>query len=515
MNLLRVLVTISGMTMLSRITGLAREMIQASLFGASAQTDALNVAFRIPNLLRRLFAEGAFSQAFVPILGEFKARRGPVEAKRLIDDTATVLVWALLVVTVIGVVGAPALVWLLASGLKGREGTFGLAVLLTRVMFPYILFISLVAAAAGVLNTWRQFAVPAFTPVLLNVSFIACAVLLSPHVNPPILALAIGVVLGGVAQLALQVPSLARLGLLPHIRFDVRSALADPAVRRVMRQMVPATLAVSVAQISLVINVNIATWLGPGSVSWISYADRLMEFPTALLGAALGTILIPSLSDARARGDDVAYAGLLDWGMRLSFLLALPCALALWLIATPLTATLFHRGAFTALDVMKTKDAVTAYGVGLIGLILVKILAPGYYAQQDIRTPVKIGIGVLIATQLMNLIFVPLFAHAGLALSTSLGACANASMLFIGLKRRGAIRLEPGWLMFLARVAVGLLVLGCVLWWSSRQFDWIALKSHEFRRAGDLALIIGAASGAYFAALFAAGLRPSAFRRRV
>jgi putative peptidoglycan lipid II flippase len=515
MNLLRVLVTVSGMTLLSRIAGLAREIVQAALFGATDATDAFGVAFRIPNLLRRMFAEGAFSQAFVPILGEYKARRGPAETRTLVDDTATVLCWILLGVTVAGVAAAPLLVWLLGSGLEARGPVFGEAVILTRVMFPYILFISLVAAASGVLNTWRQFAVPAFTPVLLNVSVIACAVLLTKRVEPPILSLGIGVALGGIAQLAIQIPALIRIGMLPRVRLSPARAWSNPAVRRVVRQMVPAILAVSVAQLSLVININIATRLGTGAVSWISYADRLMEFPTALLGAALATILTPSLSDARARGDDRSYGELLDWGMRLAFLLALPCALALWLIATPLTATLFQRGLFTANDVFKTQQAVSAYGVGLLGLILVKILAPGYYAQQDIRTPVKIGIGVLVATQMMNVVFVPFLQHAGLALSTSVGACANALMLYVGLKRRGAIRLQPGWMVFFAQLGAGLLVLAGVLYLANHEFDWMALAARPWRRTGVLALVVGLGALAYLGTLVATGLRLSQFMRKI
>jgi putative peptidoglycan lipid II flippase len=503
------------MTLLSRIAGLVREIVQAALFGATDATDAFGVAFRIPNLLRRMFAEGAFSQAFVPILGEYRARRGPVETSGLIEDTATLLTWVLFGVAVAGVVGAPLLVWLLGSGLEKRGAVFDDAVILTRVMFPYIFFVSLVAAASGVLNTWRQFAVPALTPVLLNISIIACAFAFTPFVHPPILSLGIGVALGGIAQLAVQIPALMHIGMLPRIKLNPLRAWANPAVRRVVRQMVPAILAVSVAQLSLVININIATRLGTGAVSWISYADRLMEFPTALLGAALATILTPSLSDARARGDHSSYAELLDWGMRLTFVLALPCALALWLIATPLTATLFQRGAFTTTDVFKTQQAVAAYGVGLLGLVLVKILAPGYYAQQDIRTPVKIGIVVLVATQLMNLLFVPLFQHAGLALSTSVGASANALLLYSGLKRRGAIQLQPGWRLFFARLAAALVVLGGVLYFANNELDWMALAARPWMRVAALGTVVTVGALAYLGTLMATGLRPAEFMRRI
>jgi putative peptidoglycan lipid II flippase len=515
MNLLRVLATVSGITLLSRITGLAREVLFATYFGANAQFDAFRVAFLIPNLLRRLFAEGAFAQAFVPILGEFKVRRGEEETRKLIDHTATVLTAVLVVVTVIGIIAAPLLVYLTASGLKYEEGTFRLAVLMTRLMFPYILLISLVAAASGVLNTWRQFSIPAFTPVLLNVAFIFTAVAFYRICNPPIIALALGPVLGGILQLGIQIRPLIRIGMLPRLSLHLKTAFADSGVRRVMRQMGPAIFAVSIAQLSLVINVNIATWLGPGSVSWINYADRLMEFPTALLGVGLATILTPSLSQARARGDHDEYGALLDWGMRLTVMFALPCALALWLIALPLTATLYGHGEFDALAVVKTAQAVTAYGVGLIGLIMVKILAPGFYASQDIRTPVKIGILVLIATQLMNLVFVPLFAHAGLALSTSLGACANAGLLYWGLKRRGAIKTMPGWPLFLMRVGLALLVLAGILWWGNREFDWIALKSEGIKRVGLLFFVIALGALSYLSTLFATGIRLEYFKRRI
>jgi putative peptidoglycan lipid II flippase len=513
MNMIRIFATVSGLTMVSRITGLIRETLMARIFGVSAETDAFFVAFRIPNLLRRLFGEGAFSQAFVPILGEFKAQRSPAETKTLIDNVATVLVWSLLAVTLMGILGAPWVVWLLASGMQANNA-YDTAVLLTRIMFPYIFLISLAAGAAGVLNTWKKFAIPAVTPVLLNLSFIVCALFLTPYVNPPVMALAIAVVLGGIAQLAVQVPALIRIGMLPRLTFNLRAALADPGVGRILRLMVPATLSVSVAQISLIINTNIASHLAPGSVSWITYADRLMEFPTALLGVALGTVLLPSLSEANADGDANRYAELLDWGVRLSFLLALPAAIGLWLLGTGLTATLFHYGLFSAHDVFMTRDAVIAYGVGLLGLILVKILAPGYYAKQDIRTPVKIALFVLAVTQLLNLLFVPWFAHAGLALAIGLGACLNAALLFIGLLRRGVYRPQPGWAVFLLRLLFALSIFGVALWFMNQQFDWIALRAHPGARVGWLAVLISASALLYFLTLSATGMRLKDFKRK-
>jgi putative peptidoglycan lipid II flippase len=513
LNLFRSLATVSGLTLLSRITGLVRDMLISRLFGASAETDAFNVAFRIPNLLRRMFAEGAFQQAFVPMLAGVRARGGEAQTGLFIGHVASALFWVLLVVSVLGVVAAPVLVWLVASGLARDPEAFDLAAVMTRWMFPYILFMSLVALAAGVLNTYRRFAVPAFTPVLLNLSFIACALWLAPHLDRPIMALAFAVVIGGALQLALQWTALLRIGIV--VRLSVpREAFRDPQVRQVARLMLPAVFAVSVAQISIVINTNIASHLAPGSVTWLAFADRLMEFPTALLGVALGTVLLPSLSAAFAeqRSDD--YSHLLDWGLRLTFLLALPAAVGLGLTAEGIVAVLFQGREFTAFDVRQTSVAVVGYAVGLIGLIGVKILAPGFYAQKDIKTPVKIAVVVLISTQLANLVLVPWLSHAGLALSVSLGACANAIALFVGLKRRGVYRPEANWAGFLMRLFGALAVLAAVLWGIQRLVDWQALQAEPWLRAGWLTLVIAAGAAGYFAALAGLGFRPRDFRQR-
>jgi putative peptidoglycan lipid II flippase len=501
------------MTMVSRITGLIREFLIARAFGASVYTDAFFVAFRIPNLLRRLFAEGAFSQAFVPILAEYKNRQGERATRGLVDHVATILLWTLLATCVLGILGAPAVVYLMAAGLKSEADAYQIAVQMTRIMFPYILFMSLVALAGGILNTWRKFQVAAFTPVLLNLTFIAAALFVAPYMRQPIYALALAVVVGGVLQLAIQIPPLLKIGMLPRPSWRFREAVADPGVRRVLRQMVPATFAVSVAQISLIINTNIASHLQNGSVSWLSYADRLMELPTGLLGVALGTILLPSLSKAHADNDKLEYSALLDWGLRLTFLLALPAAVALATLSEPITTTLFHYGKFNEESVLMTGRALVAYGVGLIGLILVKILAPGFYARQDIRTPVKIAVGVLIATQLMNLAFIPLFAHAGLALSIGLGACLNASFLFLGLRRRGIYVARPGWGIFLARLTGALFLLAGVSMWIAGHFDWIGMRAHPLLRMAALGLVIVVAGAVYFGALFATGFRLSDFKR--
>jgi putative peptidoglycan lipid II flippase len=517
MNLLKTASTVSLLTLLSRITGLVREQIMAASFGAGALTDAFNVAFRIPNLLRRMFAEGAFSQAFVPLLSATRETQGDAATHGLLDAVATILFWALLVTVLAGVIGAPVIVWLMASGLAA----FDQAVFMTRVMFPYIAFMSLVALAAGVLNTWKRFAVPAATPVLLNLCWILAAWLGSPvferHGIEPIYALAFGVMVGGVLQLAVQIWALSRLKMLPRIALapsGIRAAWAHPTVGQVLRNMAPAMLGVSVAQLSLLINTQIASNIGVGAVSWLTYADRLMEFPSALLGVALGVVLTPQLSAAQARQDAQAYSGLLDWGLRLALLLAAPCAVALVVFAEPLVAVLFHYGRFAAPDVAKTALAVMGYGVGLLGIVGVKILAPGYFARQDLRTPVKVAVTVLVATQLLNLLLVPLIGHAALALSIGLGAMLNAAWLLLGLRRLGAYTPAPGWWGFALKVLLAALALGLALWWAARSLDWIGLQTQPLLRAGLMAAVLGGVALLYFVILWLCGLKPRQFARR-
>lgn len=491
-----------------------RELLIASTFGASAMTDAFNVAFRIPNLFRRLFAEGAFSQAFVPVLAASKAQNGDEQTKLLIDRVATLLAWALLLTCVAGVAAAPVLVWAMASGLKQEPRGFEAAVFMTRWMFPYIGFMSLVALSSGVLNTWRRFAVPAATPVLLNISMILAAWLGAPWFKTqgiePVYALGAGVMLGGILQLAVQVPALFRLGLLPRIGLrwsSIKAAWADPASQNIAKLMVPALLGVSVAQISLLINTQIASHLTPGSVSWLTYADRLMEFPTAMLGVAIGVVLMPQLSAAKAAGDAAKYSAMLDWGLRLVVLLAVPCGVALLTFAQPLVATLYHYGAFTDRDVQQTTTALMGYGAGLLGLVAIKVLAPGFYASQDIKTPVRIAVAVLVVTQLLNLAFVPFLQHAGLALAIGIGALINALWLLIGLKRRGSYTPAPGWGVFTLQVLAASALLAVFLLWSAGAVNWIGLKGHSLERIGLLALVLLVSAALYFVALWVSGLK--------
>src|SRR3990170_1381691 len=428
MNLLRALATISGMTLISRILGFVRDAVIARLFGAGLYTDAFFVAFRIPNLLRRLFAEGAFAQAFVPVLAEYKTREGEAETRRLVDRVATMLSVALVAVTALGIAAAPVIVYVGAPGFAAEPAKFDLTVSMLRVTFPYIIFISLVSLAGGILNTWSRFVIPAFTPTVLNLSFIVCALYAAPYFNPPAMVLAWAVLLGGVLQLAVQLPSLAAIGMLPRPSL----VFNDPGVRRILMLMAPAVVGVSVSQISLLINTIFASFL------------------------ALGTILLPSLAKYHSEAATDEYSRLLDWGLRLTLMLALPAAAALAVLGVPLVTTLFHYGEFAARDVWMTRQALAAYSAGLLGLILVKVLAPGFYARQNIRTPVKIAIVTLFATQAMNAVLIMPLRHAGLALAIGLGACLNAGLLYRKLREHGIYQPQPGWPAFFLKVLAAL-----------------------------------------------------------
>ena len=509
MNLLKALAAVSSMTLLSRILGFVRDAVIARVFGAGAATDAFFVAFKLPNLLRRLFAEGAFSQAFVPVLAEYKNKRGTETTHALVNKVASALFLALIGVTGLGILAAPLVVVISAPGFLASPDKFDLTVDLLRIVFPYILFISLTSLAAGVLNTYSRFSLPAFTPVLLNVAMILAASVAAPWFDPPVLALGWGAFLGGLLQLSIQLPALKRLGLIPRWDLDLK----DAGVRRILKLMGPAAVGVSVAQVSLLINTLFASFLVTGSVSWLYYADRLMEFPTGLLGVALGTILLPSLARHYADNDSAEYSKLLDWGLRMTLLLAAPAAAALAILAVPLIATLFFYGEFTPHDVAMTRSALVAYSVGLIGLILVKVLAPGFYARQNIRTPVKIAIFTLLATQAMNLIFIWPLKHAGLALAIGLGACLNAGILFYQLRKQRIYQPQPGWRGFLLKLALALLAMAAVLWFAmGSEAQWLDYRARE--RVAHLGGLVLAGAATYFATLFLLGFRPGQFRRR-
>lgn len=514
MNLLKTLFTVGSMTFASRLLGFVRDTLIARVFGAGMLTDAFIVAFRIPNFLRRISAEGAFSQAFVPVLAEYKQQRSQDETKSLINHVATLLGLFLVILTILGMLAAPWVVQVTAPGFAADATKFDLTVDLLRVTFPYILFISLVSLAGGVLNTYGNFSTPAFTPVWLNVSFIVAMLFVAPYFDNSIRVLAWAVFVGGILQLLYQLPYLRKLGLMPRIDLN----LHDEGVWRILKLMGPAIFGVSVAQISILINTVIASFLVSGSVSWLYFADRLMEFPTGLLGVALGTILLPSLSKSVADKDDGEYSHLLDWGLRLTFMLALPAAVALAVLAVPLVTSLFMYGAFTAHDVVMTKVALMAYSFGLLGLILVKVLAPAFYSRQNIKTPVKIALFTLVVTQLMNVLFVFIldfkeFKHAGLALAIGLGACVNASLLFYQLRKRSLYQPQAGWTLFMIKLVLAVFAMATALYFAAGA-DTLWFGYGLFEKMWRLLglLLIGVA--VYFAILWLMGIRIKDFIRR-
>ena len=448
MKLFKTLASVGGMTTISRILGFIRDSIIARVFGVGIETDAFFVAFKIPNLLRRISAEGAFTQAFVPVLAEYKNQKLKLEVSYLVNKVATLLGLFLVLIALLGVFGAPWLIYISAPGFVSEPGKFDLTVNLLQITFPYIFFISLASMAGAVLNTYGKFIVPAFTPVWLNISLIVGALYFSNLFDEPITVLAWAVFIGGALQLFFQIPFLKQIGLLPKINLDIK----DKGVWRILKLMGPGILGVSVVQISLLINTIFASFLTSGSVSWLYYADRLMEFPAGVIGVSLSTVLLPSLAKSFSKKKSADYSELVNWGLRLGILLAVPAATALAILAIPLISTLFHYGAFTERDILMTQYALTAYSIGLVGLILIKILAPAFYAQQNVKTPVKIAIFTLFCTQFMNLIFIGYLQHAGLALAIGIGACINAGLLFYHLKKGNLFKLNVGWLIFLLKI---------------------------------------------------------------
>jgi putative peptidoglycan lipid II flippase len=506
------------MTLLSRILGLLRDIVLARLFGAGAGADAFFVAFRIPNFLRRLFAEGAFAQAFVPVLSEYKTQRDHHEVRQLLDHVSGALGLVLFVITLAGVLAAPVLIMMFAPGFIDNEGKYDLTVAMVRITFPYILFISLTALAGGVLNSYGRFAVPAFTPVFLNLSLIAAALWLAPGMEEPVMALAWGVFVAGIVQLLFQLPFLARLHLLPRPRFRLRRKDQHEGVRRIGRLMLPAIFGSSVVQINLLFDTLIASFLVTGSVSWLYYSDRLVEFPLGVFGIALATVILPALSRQHASASAEDYARTMDWALRLVVLIGLPAALGLLVLAGPLLTTIFHYGEFGSHDVAMAATSLMAYALGLLGFILVKVLATGFYARQDTRTPVRVGITAMLVNMVLNVVIVVPWLwlekeapHAGLALATSLSAFLNAGLLYRGLLRQGIIRPQPGWVWFILRVMLASLVMALLLYWGCGDVaDWQQWTAG--RRIMQTLLWVGGGVLVYFAMLGLLGLRPAQFR---
>ena len=491
------------MTLISRILGFVRDVVIARLFGASLAADAFFIAFKIPNLFRRLFAEGAFSQAFVPVLAEFREADGDPAVSRLINATSGTLAVVLFIVVAVGVIAAPLLITVFAPGFLQETAKLDLATALLRLTFPYLLFISLTALAGAVLNTYGRFAIPAVTPALLNLALIGAALVLAPRLEQPVMALAVGVLVGGIAQLALQIVALWRLGFVPKPKV----AFANAGVKKILRLMGPAMFGVSVAQINLMLDTLIASFLQTGSISWLYYSDRLVEFPLGIFGIALATVILPTLSARFSEGSSHSFSATLDWALRWVFLVGFPAAVGLAVLAAPMLSTLFQYGALAERDVIMASRSLVAYSGGLMGFIFIKVLAPGFFARQDTRTPVRIGIIAMSANMVMNLIFVFPLAHAGLALATTLSAYINAALLFAALRREGIYRSDTAWRPYLLRVVLAGGVMGLVLWWGTDPVSvWSAWDA--WTRAGQLAMWVACGVAIYFSALWLSGLRP-------
>ncbi|MGQ0658788.1 MAG: murein biosynthesis integral membrane protein MurJ [Chromatiales bacterium] len=501
-GLFRSAAAVGQMTLISRILGFVRDMVLANLLGASYAADAFFVAFRIPNFLRRLFAEGAFSQAFIPVLAEYRTQRSHGEVKALVDRVAGTLAGILFLVTTLSVFAAPLIVIVFAPGFTDEPEKFEITATMLRITFPYLLFISIAAFLGAILNTYGRFGVPAFTPVLLNLCLIGAAIFVSPYFERPVVAVAWGVFLGGLLQLGFQLPFVARLGLLPRPRFDWH----DPGVRRILLLMGPAIFAVSVSQINLMVDTLLASFLPTGSVSWLYYSERLLEFPLGIFGIALGTVILPHLSERHAQGSTEQFSHLLDWSLRWVFLITVPAAIGLTVLAGPMLATLFQYGEMTPFDVEMSMLSLTAYAPGLIGFTLVKVLAPAYFARQDMRTPVRIGVICMVSNIAINLIVIWKLRHAGLALATSLSGLLNAALLYYGLRQSDIYTPGPGWGRLWLRLLVASAVMTAVVFLGRGDLaKWIAWGAAS--RAEHLALWIAAGMAAYWAALWLLGVR--------
>ena len=505
-SLLKSTGVVGASTLASRAAGFVRDVVIAQGFGASAGADAFFVAFRLPNFLRRLFAEGAFAQAFVPVLSEYQAQREIGEVRDLVSHVAGALIGVLAVVTVAGVVAAPVLVAVFAPGFLSDPAKYALAVEMVRITFPYVLFISLVAFAGGILNTYGRFAIPAVTPVLLNLCLIGAALWLAPVLDVPVVALAWGVLAAGFVQLAFQFPALAALGMLVRPRLR----RAHEGVSRVISLIVPAVFGVSVSQINLLVDTVIASFLVTGSVSWLYFSDRMVEFPLGVFGIALATVILPHLSRQHATVSPESFSDTLDWALRLVVLVATPAALGLGMLAAPILTTLFQYGQFSAHDVDMAARSLLAFAFGLLGFVAIKVLAAGYFSRQDTRTPVRIGIVAMLSNIVFNLALVVPLAHAGLALATTLSALLNAGLLLRGLVVRGVYRPRPGWGRFIVRVAAGNLVLGAALWWlRGEPAEWI--EADAATRAFRLCAVVATAVVLYVVAGLGLGMRPRDF----
>jgi len=505
---------VSGMTLVSRILGLLRDVVLARFFGASLIMDAFLVANRIPNMLRRFFAEGAFSQGFIPVMARYREKHDHEEAREFVDSIAGTLGLILFLVTLVGVIAAPVLVLIVAPGFVGAGGDFDLAALMLRFTFPYLFFVSLTAFAGGILNTYGRFGVPAFTPVILNVVLIAAAIWWAPRLEEPGMALAYAVFIAGCCQLLFQLPFLARIHALPRPKWAPQHA----GVRRAVRLMLPAIFGSSVAQINVLLGGIIASMLGVGSISYLYFADRLMEFPLGLFGIALATVTLPYLSRLWANDSRDEFSRTLDWSMKLAMLIAVPAAVGLLVLAEPLVVSLFYRGEFDEHAVRMTALALQAYAVGLVGFSFVKILAPAFFAREDTKTPVRIAVIALAVNLVLSIASAWYLTrigysgtHVGLALATSVAALLNAGLLYRGLRRDGILAHSAGWSALLVQVGLANAAMCVILFWLYRPLSWW-LDVDLATRVSWLGLSVFVGGVGYVVVLVALGLRPSKLR---
>jgi len=512
-GLLRSSTIVGCMTMLSRVLGLIRDIVIAGFVGATANADAFFVAFKIPNFLRRLFAEGAFSQAFLPVLADYKERGSVAAVQALINRIAGVLGGVLLLITGLTIIAAPIVASVFAPGFISDPDKFQLTIDLIRITFPYLFLISMTGFCGAILNSYGRFSVPAFTPVFLNLSLIAAAILAAPWFEEPVFALAWGVFLAGVIQLLFQLPFLYKLDLVPRPIWDTR----DEGVRRIMKLMVPALFGVSVSQINLLLDTVLASFLPTGSVSWLYYSDRLAELPLGVFGIAIATVILPNLSAHKSASRDEQFRQTLDWAVRYVLLIAIPAAAALMLLAEPILITLFQYDAFTAKDVEMAAWSLRAYSVGLVAFMLIKVLAPGYYARQDIATPVAIGIKAMLANMILNFLFVLPFmylwnlGHVGLALATSVAAWLNAAMLLRGLLRERVYHFQRGWLTYVLRLLTATLAMASVVFYLSPvNAQWLSWTWSS--RVAEMAVVCGAGIFTYLLVHLMGGTRIAQLR---
>lgn len=507
---------VSFMTLISRVLGLVRDVVVANFVGAGAAADVFFFANRIPNFLRRLFAEGAFSQAFVPVLSEVKAKHGDDAVRELVAKVAGTLGVIVTLVTLVGVVGSPLIALLFGMGWfiewlnDGPDAhKFEMASVMLKITFPYLWFISLVALSGAVLNTYNRFAVAAFTPVFLNIAIIGSALYLAPELDEPAMALAWGVFIGGIVQLLFQLPFLAKAGLLVLPRWHWQ----DENVTKIRTLMLPALFGVSVSQINLLLDTVIASFLLTGAVSWLYYSDRLIEFPLGLFGIAIATVILPNLSRHHATADTARFAHTLDWSVRFVAMFGLPAMLALMVLAQPIITVLFMRGEFTQQDVLMVSYSLLAYCCGLLSYMLIKVLAPGYYARQDIKTPVRIGIIAMVANMVFNLMLAPFLSYVGLALATAMSASLNAFLLYRGLKLAGVYQLSRFSMVMLAKFALASVLMASALYVVSPSLSvWVELPlTSQIVQLSSLCLL---AVIAYFALLFLFGVRLADFKAK-